>query len=75
IFCICSECIKSEHTDASGIQVKGLWVHCGTRRHYMKKMCAEPKDLSMRKAFYEDFHTEAHIKDASPAVHILSEAD
>ncbi|KAG0144635.1 hypothetical protein CROQUDRAFT_10461, partial [Cronartium quercuum f. sp. fusiforme G11] len=73
--CICSQCIKSEHTDASGNQVEGLWINCGTRRHHMKRMCAEPQDLSTLKELSEDFCTKACIKDADLAFHVLLEAD
>ncbi|KAG0148876.1 hypothetical protein CROQUDRAFT_29796, partial [Cronartium quercuum f. sp. fusiforme G11] len=65
LFCICSKCIKSEHTDASGNQ----WTvyNAGsdeTHRHHMKRMCAEPKDFSILEPLSEDFCTKACIKDA-----------
>ncbi|KAG0139953.1 hypothetical protein CROQUDRAFT_53977 [Cronartium quercuum f. sp. fusiforme G11] len=75
VLCTCSECIKSEHTDASGKQVKGLWIYHGTRRHHMNRKSDGSKELSMLKALSENFCTKAHIKDADPAINACSEPD
>ncbi|KAG0143522.1 hypothetical protein CROQUDRAFT_48693 [Cronartium quercuum f. sp. fusiforme G11] len=66
VLCTCSECIKTKHTNSSGKEVVGLWIHSGTRRKHRRRMAAKSENTAIFEALVNDFHTKASIKDVEP---------
>ncbi|EGG02091.1 uncharacterized protein MELLADRAFT_110494 [Melampsora larici-populina 98AG31] len=75
VLCTCSECIKRTHTDPSGNEVVGLWIHPGTQRNHRRKMAAKSELTPILEALVNDFCSKASIKEAEPELEASSDSD